>query len=143
MGAQSTQTTAKHLGLTIGRGTFQECLNCSISKAHQKNLSTISENVSEPGDLFSSDISSSSSPAYGGTKYWLLVVDHATNMKWTFLLKCKDQQTEVLVNFVKELHGNHNIKIKCWCMDNAGENKKNIRSIYQKRIRYHPGIYHP
>ena len=63
MGAQSTRTMAKHLGLTISRGTFQECLDCSISKARQKNLSTISEKVSEPGNLFSSDISSSSSPA--------------------------------------------------------------------------------
>ena len=51
MGAQYTRTTAKHLGLTISPGTSEECLDCSISKARQKNLSTISEKVSEPGEV--------------------------------------------------------------------------------------------
>ena len=134
MGAQSTRTTAKHLGLTISRGTSEECLDCSISKACQKNLSTISENVLEPGDLFSSDISSSSSPAYGGAKYWLLIVDNATDMKWTFLLKSKDQQSQVLVNFVKELKGNHNIQIKHWCMDNASKNKKTFKAFMKNEL---------
>ena len=135
MSEQSTRLTAKHLGLTITRGTSQTCVDCCISKARQKNLNKhTSESVLEPGDLFSSDISSSQSKAYGGAKYWLLVVDHATNMKWTFLLKTRAQQTEVLVNFAKDLKNTHGIQIKRWRTDNAGENKTTFEAFIKNEL---------
>ena len=34
-------------------------------------------------------------------KFWLMVVDQATNMKWSFFLKKKDQQVGVIIDFIK------------------------------------------
>ena len=54
-------------------------------------------------------------------KYWLLVVDEATSMKWSFFLKSKDAQVPLLTGFIKNLQEQgKNVKyIRC---DNAGEN---------------------
>ena len=135
MGETSTRATARNLGIGITRGTSKQCMSCAISKAKQKNLNrNIKTMVKEPGELFSSDISSSRNTGYNGRKYWLLVVDHATNMKWTFLLKDKSQQTEVLVKFVQELQTTHGITIKRWRMDNAGENKKTFEAFIRNKF---------
>ena len=130
MGEDATRATATKLGIGITRGTSTTCISCSVSKAKQKNLNhTIDHMAKEPSDIFSSDISSSRNTAYNGRKYWLLVVDHATKMKWTFLLTKKLEQTDVLVQFVKELRDTHGIKIKHWRMDNAGENKTTFEAF--------------
>ena len=75
----------------------------------------------QPGQVMASDISSISTEALRGRKYWLLVVDQHTSMKWSFFLKSKDEQPQVLINFVKEI--SQSKKIERWKFDNAGENK--------------------
>ena len=54
-------------------------------------------------------------------KYWLLVVDEATSMKWSFFLKSKDSQVALLIGFIKTLQ-NQNKQVKFIRCDNAGEN---------------------
>ena len=54
-------------------------------------------------------------------KFWLLVVDEATSMKWSFFLKNKDAQVPLLTGFIKTLQ-NQNKKVKYIRCDNAGEN---------------------
>jgi hypothetical protein len=45
-------------------------------------------------------------------------------MKWSFFLKTKDQQAEVLADFVRDLQARFGVKIKRWRGDNSGENMK-------------------
>jgi transposase InsO family protein len=65
----------------------------------------------------------------GGRKYWLLVVDQFTSMKWSFFLKSKDKQASVQSNFVSNMQ--HQVKIKRWKFDNAGENKS-TQTMFEK-----------
>ena len=39
----------------------------------------------------------------GGKKFWLLICDEATLKKWSFFLKSKDEQYDILLNFIKKL----------------------------------------
>ena len=56
-------------------------------------------------------------------KFWLLVVNKATNMSWSWFLKHKNDQIEPLINFVKELRKTKKKTATYIHCDNAGENK--------------------
>jgi hypothetical protein len=76
-----------------------------------------------------SEISSIVTEALGHQKYWLLIVDQYTSMQWSFFLKTKDEQPQVLTNFVKKI--SPQVKIECWKSDNAGENKA-TKAIFEE-----------
>jgi hypothetical protein len=90
-------------------------------KGLSKNLNKIAGQKAERiGQVMASDISSVATDALGGQKYWLLVVDQYTSMKWSFFLKTKEEQPQVLSKFVKEI--SQYAKIERWKCDNSGEN---------------------
>lgn len=66
-----------------------------------------------------STIKSSNSKRLG--RFWLLVVDEATNMKWSYFLKSKDGQVSVMMGLLKTLQSNGK-QVKYIRCDNAGEN---------------------
>ena len=108
--------------LEISRHSEQAC---PLAKARQKNLKKeTSRELTGPGELFSSDISSVQGKSYGGSKHWLLVMDVYSKMKWSFFLKEKSDQPNVLLKFVREIQDVQKIQIKRWRLDNAGENMK-------------------
>jgi hypothetical protein len=45
-------------------------------------------------------------------------------MMWSFSLKWKDEQPQVLTNFVKEIF--QLVNIECWKFDNTGKNKMTL-----------------
>ena len=51
----------------------------------------------------------------------LAVLDDCTDNKWCFLLKTKDELSQTMTDFVKELKG-LGIVVKSIRLDNAGEN---------------------
>ena len=67
----------------------------------------------------------------GGAKFWLQIADGATSRKWSFFLKKKSDQYDIIKKFlldlkvkgyetkVIELHYRRKLR-----MDNAGKNKK-------------------
>jgi hypothetical protein len=119
-GKEITRATGTKLGWTIGKEK-DECESCPIAKARQKNLNQTAENkATKPGELMCSDISSVKTTTEQGHRYWLLVIDTYTKMKWSFFLRKKEEQAEVLVNLVKEINTTH--KVERWRFDNAGEN---------------------
>jgi hypothetical protein len=102
---------ATKLGWTIGNDKHK-CESCPISNAKQKNSNKNADLKStKPCQVFVSDISSIKSELSGGCKYWLLVVDQYTEMKWSFFLQTKDKHPDVLVNFVRE--GNKKRQVEC------------------------------
>ena len=54
-------------------------------------------------------------------RFWLLVVDEATDMKWSYFLRNKSQQVPLLHGFIKNLK-EMNKPVKFIRCDNAGEN---------------------
>jgi len=49
---------------------------------------------------------------YGKSKFWLLVMDDATDYCWSFFLKVKSETAEVMINFIKKLKDTKNITVK-------------------------------
>jgi hypothetical protein len=115
--------TSERLKWTLSKQTLNDCSDCLVGKAKRLKLNKESTNQSKvPGERLMIDISSvktKDSKRIG--KYWLLVVDEATSMKWSFFLKSKDSQVPLLTGFIKTLQS-QNKKVKYIRCDNAGEN---------------------
>ena len=79
----------------------------------------------------------------GGAKFWLQIADGATSKKWSFFLKKKSDQYDVIEKFLLELKVkgyetkaidvHYRRKLR---MDNAGENKKLEEILKFKKINF-------
>ena len=58
------------------------------------------------------------------SKHWLIFVDWATRYQKSYFLKFKSDLSEKGLLFVQDIEQKHQIKIKFFRCDNAGENKK-------------------
>ncbi len=61
------------------------CETCARAKAHQKNLGHPDDMKKSvfPGERLGFDVSPVKYKSFGDSKYWLLVVDHATDNSWS------------------------------------------------------------
>ena len=103
-------------------GSFQVCRACAEAKARQKNLGKKIKPSGdrEPGEFLWMDVSSVSEKSYGGSKYWLLIVDDATSFSWSHFLKEKSDVGDALIKTLDSIDiKDNNVTIRC---DNAGEN---------------------
>ena len=99
------------------------CSDCAIAKARQKNLNKVWSSGSKvPGERLFVDISSIRGESYGGTKFWVLVLDDCTDYCWSFFLRNKSDLKYKVVNVIKELNGMDK-KVSFVRCDDAGENK--------------------
>ena len=121
---ESTRKTAKYYGWKL-TGKMDTCENCSLAKAKQKNLKKEKKEKSKtPGERLYMDISSIKEKSYGGSKFWLLVVDDCTDVCWSAFLKTKSELKNRMLRFVKTLQSQEGKKVKFVRCDNAGENRK-------------------
>ena len=119
-----TRKTAKSMGHEV-TGTFQPCSSCGIGKAKQKNVCKKSEGrATEKGERFCMDISHIKATSFGGAKFWNLIVDEATDMKWCIFLKKKSDLKYRMKKFLNLMINKYDIHVKKIRCDNAGENKK-------------------
>ena len=117
------QDTANYYGIELS-GTFPNCVSCSIEKVSQSNIPKENTNKSTiPGDLMYLDISSMTQVSSGGNKHWALMVEEATRYKKSFFLEKKNDEIEVMIDWLKELKNKYKIKVQPIRIDNAGENK--------------------
>ena len=115
--------TAKTFALKL-TGKFEKCENCAISKAKRKNMNkALSTRSKRKGDRFFIDISSIKSESLGRKKFWLLVVDDYSDMCFSFYLKTKDELSNTMINFIKNLKQQNDVIVKTIRCDNGGENK--------------------
>ena len=92
------------------------------------------EKSSEPRFCFYIDIALSRFTRAGGSKYWFLVVDEATHMKFSLFLKQKSDVKDKFIPLLKELrdtYGRHLQRIRC---DNAGENQAFEKECIEKEL---------
>ena len=128
------QDTAKYSGIELS-GTIPTCVSCSIEKIRQKNIPKDNANKrTMHGDQMYLDISSMVQARSGGNKHWALMVDEATKYKKSFFLKRKNDQVEVIIDWLKELKNKYKIKVQRIRIDNAGENKMLVKSCDQNEM---------
>ncbi|MGL4341755.1 MAG: reverse transcriptase domain-containing protein, partial [Lactococcus lactis] len=123
----SLKKTAAFYGIVL-TGTFNKCYECAISKTRQKNVSKESDSRSKvAGERLFVDISSVKAESYGGSKFWILVVDDYSDKCWSIFVNRKSLMPDKVVALIRKLKDqnkysiNHIVRvIRC---DDAGENK--------------------
>ena len=80
------------------------------------------------------NISSMTQASSGGNKHWALMVDEATRYKMSFFVKKKDDQIQVIIDWLKELQNMYKIKVQQIRMDNTGGNKMLARHCDQNEM---------
>jgi hypothetical protein len=115
------RSTAKEKNWKL-TGKFETCRFCKESNAQQKGVAKSSdEQCKRPGERLFFDITSIKAYSFGGKKFWLVIVDDATNLTWSFFLKQKSDTAETAYTLLKHLNS-HSVNIKYIRCDNAGEN---------------------
>jgi hypothetical protein len=88
-----------------------------------------------PGERIFIDISYLSYPSIAGNKFWLLVLDHATDMVWSMFLRAKSETTERLLVFIKKMKDRKN-PVKIIRLDNSEENQRLRKKTQHMKIIY-------
>ena len=126
MAVTRSTAAANNIKLITPKSTDQpqhSCYSCALGKAHQKNVpkQRIARST-KIGERFFMDISSPRQKSKGGAHHWLLLIDDASDMCFSFFLATKDLQTSVLIPFFKDLIHTYKITPMVIRCDNAGEN---------------------
>lgn len=120
----TTRQTGRAMGLNV-TGSFKPCEACLVGKAKKTRISKDpNKNDYLPGEHISIDISSPKTRSRTGKKHWLLAVDTCTDASWSWFLKKKDEQYDILLGFIKDLRAKHGKQVKFIRCDNSGENRK-------------------
>jgi hypothetical protein len=72
--------------------------------------------------------------SFGGSKFWLLIVDDAKDMCFSFFLKRKSETAQAIVNLIKDLKEKQGIMVKILRCDNAGENMSAAKLCLDERL---------
>jgi hypothetical protein len=121
-GVDRLKKTAQVHGLKL-KGDFKVCKDCAIAKARQKNINKDWKGGSQvPGDRFYLDIISIRDESYGGSRFWVLLVDDCTDYCWSIFLKHKSDLRSKVMTLLTDLKiaGVDAKHIRC---DDSGENK--------------------
>ena len=113
-------------------GKLQPCEDCALAKSRQRNVQQVTDRTSTTkGERLFIDTTSVKSRSIGGSKFWLAVLDDATDYVWSYFLKHKDDQVSKVVELIKDLRekGTKVAYIRC---DNAGENKSLEKACRQE-----------
>lgn len=120
---QQVKATLKNMG-TETTNDLVQCVPCALAKAQQKAISKVDETKSDkPGQRLCVDISSVKTKSTIKKRFWVLVIDQATSMKWSYFVPKKDEQVEHLIGLVKQINNLKDRKVEYVRCDNAGENK--------------------
>ena len=125
---------AKRLGMNVETVDEKyDCEECKIAKAKQKPVPKVDTNKSStPGERLCIDTSSVKT-SKSLQRFWVLVEDQATCMKWSFFVRNKDDQVSWIMELIEEIESNTKRKVRYIRCDNAGENKTLEREIKKKR----------
>jgi len=104
------------------------CDDCKISKMKRVSHNKETPKANDILDVIHSDIIGPINESYNGMKYIITFIDEASHKNWIFLMKRKNESTDIIIKFLKLLNNLFdNKKVKVFKSDNAREYKnKNI-----------------
>jgi hypothetical protein len=109
-----------------------------MAKAKQKSLKKSIENKPVvAGERLGIDISYLRNPSFDGSKYWLLIIDEFSSMKWSLFLKRKSDAVKSMVEFVKKIKAGNSNMVKFLRCDNSGENQSIQKAFEREGIEVH------
>jgi hypothetical protein len=107
----------------ILHGYLKPCVQCSLANIHRNPINKEATTCSSlPGEQIFIDMSKLTHPTVANNKFWLIVVDDATDYTWSYFLQPKSDTTEKLLHFIHGMkeRGTPVHRIRC---DNAAENR--------------------
>jgi hypothetical protein len=81
------------------------------------------------------DISSIKGTSFGGSKFWVLIIDDFSSYCWSYFLKKMDESKDKLVKLIKELK-NENIQVIFLSLDDARENYALEKECKQQNLAF-------
>jgi Reverse transcriptase (RNA-dependent DNA polymerase) len=131
---RKTKATAINMKWSLS-GTFLKCEDCAVAKARQKNLNKfVLSKTNVSAERLYMDISSIRMKSVGGSKFWVLLVDEATDVKWSFFLTKRSELSEKLIPMLKTISLVSTHRIKYMRCDNSGENVKLSEQCQQQGL---------
>ena len=98
------RATAKERGWVI-TGRFETCKDCPLANAKQKGVKKTTETEStEPCERLFLDITSIQEESLGGGKFWVVIVDDATSITFSFITAAKSHLPSKVKPLLKELN---------------------------------------
>jgi hypothetical protein len=134
----SLRKMADYCGLKL-QGQFNTSFECSLAKIRLQNVGETTKKTSKiPVEQLMVDISPVQSPSFGGSKFWIMVLDDCTDMCWSMFVLAKFHLPEHVVLLIKKLRSDQRYLIKhivktIQC-DDAGENKALENRCIQKQL---------
>ena len=125
------RNTAQYYGITL-TGDLRSCVPCNLAKIHDLPISKKNgvPRTGTPGERIFLDVSYFPNPSIANNKYWLLIVDDATDMCWSFFLKAKSDLAQTVIHFLYTMR-HRGTPVKYIRLDNSGEN----RSLQQQTTK--------
>ena len=100
---QTIMDTAKQMNVRVNNITDTlKCTECAMAKLRIRNFGHTKNETKVLGEKISIDISGVKTVSYGGSKFWLLIIDDYTDYIWSYFLSSKNELTEKVLEFIKE-----------------------------------------
>ena len=130
-----THATTKALDIQV-IGIFQPWKDCALGEAKQWAVSKKAVHHSKIlGERLFFDISSPSTPTFGGKHHWLLFIDDYSNYSWSFFLKEKSNLVDTMLSLINNLKTKFNLQVQYLYCNNAGENQAFKKTCTQEGLR--------
>jgi hypothetical protein len=131
-GLDRLKKTAQVHGLKL-KGDFKVCEDCAVAKARQKNLNNDWKGGSQvSGERVYLDISSIRDESYGGSCFWVLLIDDYSDYCWSIFLKNKSDLKSKVMTLLTDLKIT-GINVKYIQCDDSGENKAFFEACQAQR----------
>jgi hypothetical protein len=104
----STKRTVEYYGIKCV-GDIGTCADCALAKIKQKHVPKSTTSRGDlPGYRLFVDISSSMDSSFGGSMYWVLIMDDFSQYHWSYFLRQKSGLGVVMVTVLHLLKTLHN-----------------------------------
>jgi hypothetical protein len=108
---------------------------CSLANLHRNPINKdATPHSTLPGERIFIDISKLTQPSIKNSKFWLIVIDDATDFTWSYFLTKKSDTTSKLLHIITDMQNNNTPVRRIRC-NNAGENQSLQTTAHNKGIQ--------
>jgi hypothetical protein len=108
----------------------------SIAKLKRTNINKLNPHkAKKKGERLCVDISWIKKNSIGNNKYWLLIEDKFTSMKWSFFVNRKPEAGKIIVDFIKVGRNKDPDFGKILRLDNSRENQAMVENTKKEEIK--------
>lgn len=103
------------------KGKFTFCKECALAKQTRRNFTARPTRYTTRLTRIHMDLSGPHPVSARGERYFLMLLDKATRLRWVKFLKQKSDVPGIIRDFLTEVENQTEQKVKRWHSDNRGE----------------------